>query len=304
MHSHTHDHTAAETGARALGLAAALTGGMMLAEFVGGWWANSLALISDAGHMLTDVGALLVSLAALKIAATPPDAKRTFGLQRAEILAALFNGATLLALSAYIVCEAVPRLFHPEPIQSDIMMVVAAVGLIVNVAGFFLLRTHSRENLNIRGALLHVLGDLFSSIAVLVGGLFVWWLGWNWLDPLLSLLIAAVILQGAVRVVREALGILLEFAPAHVNTAEIENLVLAQPGVLGMHHLHVWSISSQRHALSAHLLVGDRPMRENDSLLEELRHSLKDRFSIGHATFQLERQPCDDPGHPSPKTKE
>ena len=184
------------------------------------------------------------------------------------------------------------------------VMAVAAVGLVVNVAGFFLLRTHSRENLNIRGALLHVLGDLLSSVAVLVGGLFVWWQGWNWLDPLLSLLIAGVILHGAVRVVREALGILLEFAPAHVNTAEIENLILAQPGVLGMHHLHVWSISSQRHALSAHLLVGDRPMRENDSLLEELRHALKDRFSIGHATFQLERQPCDDPGHPSPKTKE
>ncbi|HPC57757.1 MAG TPA: cation diffusion facilitator family transporter [Kiritimatiellia bacterium] len=298
-HDHVHDHAAQGTGARALGLAAALTGGMMLAEFVGGWRANSLALISDAGHMLTDVGALLVSLAALKMADTPPDAKRTFGLQRAEILAALFNGATLLALSAYIVYEAVPRLFHPEPIQSGIMMAVAAVGLIVNVAGFFLLRTHSRENLNIRGALLHVLGDLLSSIAVLVGGLFVWWQGWNWLDPLLSLLIAAVILQGAVRVVREALGILLEFAPAHVNTAEIENLILAQPGVLGMHHLHVWSISSQRHALSAHLLVGDRPMRENDSLLDELRHALKDRFSIGHAMFQLERRECDDPGRVS-----
>jgi cobalt-zinc-cadmium efflux system protein len=304
MHSHPHDHAAAGTGARALGIAAALTGGMMLAEFVGGWWANSLALISDAGHMLTDVGALLVSLAALKIASAPPDAKRTFGLQRAEILAALFNGVTLLALSAYIVYEAVPRLFHPEPIQSGIMMAVAAVGLVVNVAGLFLLRTHSQENLNIRGALLHVLGDLLSSIAVLVGGLFVWWHGWTWLDPLLSLLIAVVILQGAVRVTREALGILLEFAPAHVKTAEVEQLILAQPGVLGMHHLHIWSISSRRHALSAHLLVGDRPMRENDSLLDELRHSLKDRFSIGHATFQLEYQPCDDPGHPLPKTKE
>ena len=303
-HDHARDHAATGTGARALGVAAALTGGMMLAEFVGGWWANSLALISDAGHMLTDVGALLVSLAALKMAATPPDAKRTFGLQRAEILAALFNGVTLLALSAYIVYEAVPRLFHPEPIQSGIMMAVAAVGLIVNVAGFFLLRTHSKENLNIRGALLHVLGDLLSSVAVLVGGLFVWWQGWNWLDPLLSLLIAVVILQGAVRVTREALGILLEFAPAHVKSAEVEQLILAQPGVLGMHHLHIWSISSQRHALSAHLLVGDRPMSENDSLLDELRHALQDRFSIGHATFQLEHQPCDDPGHPLPKTKE
>ncbi len=303
-HPHDHDHGAQGTGARALGIAAALTGGMMLAEFVGGWWANSLALISDAGHMLTDVGALLVSLAALKMAATPPDARRTFGLQRAEILAALFNGATLLVLSAYIAYEAVPRLFHPEPIQSGIMMAVAAVGLAVNAAGFFLLRTHSEENLNIRGALLHVLGDLLSSVAVLAGGLFVWWRGWNWLDPLLSLLIAAVILQGAVRIIRESLGILLEFAPAHVKTAEVEKLILARPGVLGMHHLHIWSISSRRHALSAHLLVGDRPMRENDVLLEELRHSLNDRFSIGHATFQLEHQPCDDPGRPAPKAKE
>ena len=306
MHSHPpdHDHGAQGTGARALGIAAALTGGMMLAEFAGGWWANSLALISDAGHMLTDVGALLVSLAALKIAAAPPDARRTFGLQRAEILAALFNGVTLLALSVYIVYEAVPRLFHPEPIQSGIMMAVAAAGLLVNLAGFLLLRTHSEENLNIRGALLHVLGDLLSSVAVLVGGLFVWWQGWFWLDPLLSLLIAAVIVTGAVRVTREALGILLEFAPAHVKPAEVEKLILAQPGVLGLHHLHLWSLSSRRHALSAHLLVDDRRVSESDSLLAELRRLLHDRFDIDHATLQLEHQPCNDPGCPITQREE
>lgn len=303
-HDHAHDHAANGSSARALGLAAALTGGMMVAEFVGGWWANSLALVSDAGHMLTDVGALLVSLWALKLAQTPADARRTFGLQRTEILAALFNGVTLLALSAYIVYEAIPRLFHPEPIQSGIMMAVAAVGLAVNVAGFFLLRTHSEENLNIRGALLHVLGDLLSSVAVLVGGLFVWWKGWIWLDPLLSLLIAAVIVNGAVRVTREALGILLEFAPAHVKPAEVEKLILGQPGVCGMHHLHLWSLSSQRHALSAHLLVDDRRVSESDSLLMELRHLLKDQFSIGHATFQLEHQSCDETGCHSTEEKE
>ena len=303
-HPHHHDHGAQGTGARALGIAAALTGGMMLAEFVGGWWANSLALVSDAGHMLTDVGALLVSLAALKIAAAPPDARRTFGLQRAEILAALFNGVTLLALSAYIVYEAIPRLFHPEPIQSGIMMAVAAAGLLVNLAGFFLLRTHGEENLNIRGALLHVLGDLLSSVAVLVGGLFVWWQGWIWLDPLLSLLIAAVIVTGAVRVTREALGILLEFAPAHVKPLEVEKLILAQPGVLGLHHLHLWSLSSQRHALSAHLLVDDRRVSESDPLLAELRLRLQDQFKIGHATFQLEHLICDETGCHSTEEKE
>ena len=303
-HDHRHDHAAPGSGARALGIAAALTGGMMLAEFVGGWWANSLALVSDAGHMLTDVGALLVSLWALKLAQTPADARRTFGLQRTEILAALFNGVTLLALTAYVVYKAIPRLFHPEPIQSGIMMAVAAVGLIVNVAGFFLLRTHSKENLNIRGAVLHVLGDLLSSVAVLVGGLFVWWQGWTWLDPLLSLLIAAVIVNGAVRVTREALGILLEFAPAHVKPAEVEKLILAQPGVLGLHHLHLWSLSSQRHALSAHLLVDDRRVSESDPLLTELRHLLKDQFSIGHATFQLEHQSCDETGCQGTEEKE
>ena len=289
MHSHDHSHVSKNTGARALGIAAALTGAMMLAEFLGGWWANSLALISDAGHMLTDVGALLVSLWAMKLAQTPADARRTFGLQRTEILAALFNGVTLLALSAYIVYQAVPRLFHPEPIQSGIMMAVAFVGLIVNVAGFLLLRKHSGESLNIRGALLHVLGDLLSSVAVLAGGLFVWWRGWNWLDPLLSLLIAAVIVNGAIRVTREAIGILLEFAPAHLKAEEVERMILNQPGVLGLHHLHIWSLSSQRHALSAHLLVDDRLVSANDSLLAELRHLLKDQFSIGHATFQLEK---------------
>jgi len=304
MPSHDHDHAAKGTGARALGIAAALTGGMVLAEFAGGWWANSLALVSDAGHMLTDVGALLVSLWALKLSRTPADARRTFGLQRTEILAALFNGVTLLALSAYIVYEAVPRLFHPEPIQSGIMMAVAFVGLIVNVAGFFLLRMHSAESLNIRGALLHVLGDLLSSVAVLVGGLFVWWRGWNWLDPLLSLLIAVVIVQGAVRVTREALGILLEFAPAHVKIAEVEKMILAQPGVLGLHHLHLWSLSSRRHALSAHLLVDDRRVSEGDVLLAQLRHLLKGQFSIDHATFQLEHQICDESGCHAPEEKE
>ncbi len=295
-HDHRHDRVAEGTGARALVLAAALTGGMMVAEFVGGWWSNSLALISDAGHMLTDVGALLVSLAALKLAQTPADARRTFGWQRTEILAALFNGVTLLALSAYIVYEAVPRLLHPEPIQSGIMMAVAAVGLLVNVAGFFLLRPHSKENLNIRGAMLHVLGDLLSSVAVLVGGAFVWWKGWTWIDPVLSLLIAAVIVNGAVRVTREALGILLEFAPAHVKPAEVEALILAQPGVRGLHHLHLWSLSSRRHALSAHLLVDDRRVSESDSLLAELRRLLHDRFDIDHATFQLEHRTCEDQG--------
>jgi len=300
MPSHDHDHNPAaeRTGSRALGIAAALTGGMMLAEFIGGWRANSLALISDAGHMLTDVGALLVSLWALNLARAPADARRTFGLQRAEILAALFNGATLLALSAYIVYEAVPRLFHPEPVQSGIMMAVAFAGLCVNGAGFLLLRKHSGESLNLRGALLHVVGDLFSSLAVLVGGLFVWWKGWNWLDPLLSLLIAVVILQGAFRVTREALGILLEFVPAHMKVTDVERMILDQPGVLGLHHLHIWSLSSRRHALSAHLLVDDRPLSESDSLLAQLRYRLKDQFSIGHATFQLEHKRCDESGCP------
>lgn len=295
-HEPTHKHAAKGSGARALAIAAALTGGMVLAEFVGGWWANSLALISDAGHMLTDVGALLVSLVALKLAQTPADARRTFGLQRIEILAALFNGTTLLVLSAYIVYAAVPRLFHPEPIQSGIMMAVAFVGLVVNVVGFFLLRRHSQDNLNIRGALLHVLGDLLSSVAVLTGGLFVWWRGWTWLDPLLSLLIAVVIVNGAVRVLREAIAILLEFAPAHVKPSKVKELILAQPGVMGLHHLHLWSLSSQRHALSVHLLVDDRRVSESATLLAQLRHQLQAQFNIAHATFQLEHQMCDDPG--------
>jgi cobalt-zinc-cadmium efflux system protein len=184
------------------------------------------------------------------------------------------------------------------------MMTVAFIGLVVNAAGFLLLRKHSGENLNIRGALLHVLGDLLSSVAVLTGGLFVWWQGWNWLDPLLSLLIAAVIVNGAVRVTREALGILLEFAPAHVKADEVERMILNQPGVLGLHHLHIWSISSQRHALSAHLLVGDQLVSANDALLVGLRHLLKVQFSIGHATFQLEHQPCNESGCNDPKEEE
>ena len=298
MPTNAHDHAVEGSGAQSLRMAAVLTGAMMLAEFLGGWWANSLALISDAGHMLTDVGALLVSLWALKIAQTPADARRTFGMQRAEILAALFNGVTLLALCTYIVYEAVPRLLHAEPIRSGVMMSVAFVGLWVNVIGFLLLRKHTGESLNIRGALLHVLGDLLSSVAVLAGGFFVWLLGWNWLDPLLSLLIAGIILHGAYRVTREALSILLEFAPAHVKAAELEQLILDQPGVRGVHHLHIWSLSSRLHALSAHVVVDDRLVSENASFFKGLRRLLKDKYDIGHATFQLEHDVCKEPECP------
>jgi cobalt-zinc-cadmium efflux system protein len=294
MHDHHHSHAAKGSSARSLGLTAALTGGMMLAEFAGGWWSNSLALISDAGHMFTDVGSLLVSLWALKLAQTPPDTRRTFGWQRAEILAALFNGVTLLLLCSYIAYEAIPRFLHPEPIQSKVMMVVALAGLLVNVAGFLLLRKHSEENLNIRGALLHVLGDLLSSVAVLGGGLLIWLWGWTWLDPVLSLLIAVIILHGAYRVTREALGILLEFAPAGVKAAEVESELLAQPGVAGVHHLHVWSVSSSLRALSAHVVVDDQLVSATRPLLENLQHHWSERFGIGHATLQFEHAACFD----------
>jgi cobalt-zinc-cadmium efflux system protein len=289
-HEHKHDHRA--DSLKGLWWTLVLTAVLMLVEFAGGWLSGSLALVSDAGHMLTDVLALGLSLLAIRFATTPANAKKTYGFYRLEILAALANGVTLILLSGYIFYEAWQRFGSPTEIKSGLMIVVALAGLAVNIAGFFVLRSSSRENLNVRGAFLHVVGDLLSSVAVIIGGLIIRFTGWLLIDPILSVLIGIMILKGAYGLVKESVDILLEAAPAGIESAEIEKALSGIKGIKTLHHLHVWSLSSGIHALSAHVQIDDQMTSQSDVLLSEIQELLEHEFGILHTTIQFECTEC------------
>ena len=292
-HGHAHRHAAhgpsQASSARRLTVSLAVASLIMVAEALGGWWSGSLALISDAGHMLTDVAALALALMAVVFGARPADVKRTFGFRRLEVLAAQFNVATLLALTVWIVWEAWDRLQHPHPaIGLGIMAAVAAVGLLGNSVILVWLR--GDHNLNTRSAFLHVLGDAVASAAVL-GGACVMWLRPDlaWIDPALSIAIAALILWGAGRLVVEISDILMEACPRHLDVEEITRLMEgADQGVVAVHDLHVWTISSGLYALSAHLVIHGAAIGRNDAILTVVKSSLRRRFGIDHTTLQIE----------------
>jgi cobalt-zinc-cadmium efflux system protein len=255
---------------------------------VGGWLTNSLALMSDAGHMLTDVSALGLSLVALWFAGKPADVKKTYGYYRMEILSALLNGVMLLGITAFILVEAWERFRAPAPVDLQPMALVATVGLLANLGALgFLHRTHS---MNVRGAFLHVLGDTLSSVGVLIGAGVMALTGWFVVDPIISVVISVVIVVGAVRLVRDAVDVLMEAVPAHVDMAQIKELLLHVKGVTAVHDLHVWTISSGVYALSAHLVVQDPMVCNNDEILSAVKHDLNDRFGIDHTTIQIESE--------------
>ncbi len=265
-----------------------LTGTIAIAEAVGGWITNSLALLSDAGHMLTDVSALLLSLLALWFSGKPADLKKTYGYYRMEILSALFNGMLLLGITGFILYEAWERFRTPAEVKLGPMAVVATVGLVANLGALgFLHRSHS---MNMRGAFLHVLGDALSSVGVLVGAAIMAATGWFVVDPIISVLISVVIVVGAIKLVRDAVDVLLEAVPAHVDMEAVKALMLKVPGVTAVHDLHVWSISSGIYALSAHLVVLDPMVCNNDEILSAVKHELYDRFGIDHTTIQIESE--------------
>ncbi len=272
-----------------------LTGTILVVEAVGGYLAGSLALLSDAGHMMTDLLALLLSLFAMSFAARPATHSKTYGYYRMEILTALFNGTLLAVLSLYLFYEAFRRLLHPHPVATGLLLGVAVVGLLANLAGIALL-SPGRKNLNIRGALLHVLGDAFSSLGVIAGGLVMRATGWYRADPLISLLIGLVILYGALRLVKEALDILLEAAPSHVAFGEIARTLEAVEGVAGIHDLHVWSITTGMPALSGHVVVEDRFLSDSDGMLNRIKKVLEERFGIVHTTLQMESKRYEEVG--------
>jgi cobalt-zinc-cadmium efflux system protein len=273
----------------------AITATFTLIEFVGGLLSDSLALMSDAGHMLTDTIALGLSLAAVRIALRPPTEEKTFGFLRAEILTAFINGSTLVVITLVIFYEAAQRLLNPPKIDAPLMLVVAAAGLAANAAGVFVLRDRSKSNLNVRGASLHMMGDLLSSVGVILGALLIMFFGVQSVDPILSILIGSVILFGAWRLISQSTMILLESVPSHVRLNDVKESLLGIEGVGDVHDLHIWTLSSGLHALSAHILVKDQMVSNCSAVIEKCEDLLSRQYAISHTTFQIECQSCTDP---------
>jgi cobalt-zinc-cadmium efflux system protein len=260
-------------------------------EGVGGWIAHSLALLSDAGHMLADAGAIALSLIALRIGARPADARRTYGYYRLEILAALLNGAVLIAIAVGIVFEAWQRLLDPHPVNVRVVALLALVGIALNAAGMWL--THARNSsMNLRSTFLHLAGDLLNSLGVLASAAIIAWTGRPEADPIISFVIAATIVWSAVRLCREAVDVLLEGVPGHLDFSDVNQALGAVPGVAAVHDLHVWTITSGLIALSCHIVVScEGPdCRSHDEILTDARQVLRDKFHIEHTTIQFESE--------------
>src|SRR5919112_2553367 len=268
-----------------LGAVLGLTLVFMLVEAIGGWISGSLALLADAGHMLTDAGALGLSLLSAWIALRPANDNKTFGYQRWEILAALINGAALFGIAAWVIVEAVQRIQHPQPIEAQLFLIVAAAGLLVNLLGLRMLHHSRHGSLNARGAYLHVLGDALGSAGALAAAAIIWLTGWTLADPIVSIALSLLILAGAWRLIRESTDILLDAVPRHVAMADVERRILGVQGVAAVHDLHVWTVVSGVVAMSGHAVVPD--LGAHPGVLEGIRTEMA-ALGIGHVTMQLE----------------
>ncbi len=289
MHESGHTH-GAKANARALKTAIGLTGAYLVAEVAGGILTGSLALLSDAGHMLTDVMALTIALLAIKLGQKPADAKRTFGYYRLEILAAGGNATALFLVAFYILYEAWQRFQSPPEIHSLPMLIVAAVGLVVNLAAMRVLHAGSTHSLNLKSAYLEVWSDLLGSIAVIAGALVIRFTGWEKVDPLLAVLIGIWVLPRSWKLIAESVNILLEGVPQGIQLAQIEDRLTAISGVRSVHDLHVWAITSGKNSLTAHLVLVEG--NEQQDVLETVSAALADDFGIAHTTVQIETVPC------------
>lgn len=271
-----------------------ITAGIMVAEIVGGLLANSLALLSDAGHMLTDILALGMSLAAMRFAQRPPTSSKTFGLYRLEILAAFFNGMLLLFISFYIFYEAYHRLVEPREIKGLFMLGVAVIGLLANGVGILILRKSALKNLNVKSAFFHVVGDTISSGGVILGGLVIIYTGWYMIDSLIGIFIGLLILRGAYGLVKESIDIFLEATPKEIDMDKMVDDLLRIEGVKDVHHLHLWTITSGIYAMSAHVLIDDLLISKSNRILDEIERLLQDKYSMEHTTIQFESESCGD----------
>jgi cobalt-zinc-cadmium efflux system protein len=287
-HGHGHAHAGARNQRRLL-LTLVLAALYMVAELVGGLLAGSLALLADAGHMLSDSGALALSLFAIWIARRPANPRRTYGYYRTEILAALANAATLIGISLYIFVEAYQRLLDPRPVEGRLVMWIAVGGLVVNLLGLLILHGGKDESLNVRGAWLHLLTDALGSVGAITGGALIWAFGWYWADPVVSALIGVLVIYSAWDLLRESVSVLLEGTPSHIDLEAVRGAMLEVEGVEAVHDLHVWTITSGMDAMSGHVVVGARhERRPSGEILAELHDVLHQRFGLGHMTIQIE----------------
>jgi cobalt-zinc-cadmium efflux system protein len=290
--NHDNHHHSSSNSWRRLSVVLFLTAVYMVAEVIGAWWTGSLALLADAGHMFTDVAALILALSAVWFGARPADSKKTFGYYRLEIVAALVNGVALVLMSLLIFYGAYERWIEPPVVRSGPMMLVAAGGLAINLICAWILHGRHDIDLNIRGAWMHVMGDALGSVAAILAGACMALFGWYRADAAFSVVIGVLIIWGSARLIRESTNVLLEGTPAHINLAAVEDAILDTDGVADVHDLHVWTITSGRDALSAHVIHAQSISQPD--LLRELRTKLHDRFGVDHLTIQMETPDFED----------
>ena len=275
-------------------IALVLTGTFMFVEIVGGILSGSLALLADAGHMLTDTMALALAAAAFHVSKRPPGGSLTYGYQRFQILAAFVNGLSLLFIVGWILYEAVERFVTPRDILGETMLVVAAAGLVVNIISFAVLHTGDQENLNIRGAALHVAGDLLGSVAAIVAAIVIIYTGWTLIDPILSVAVAMLILRSAWSLLKRSAHVLLEGAPDWLDVADMQERVVANvPGVSGIHHVHVWGLTPQQLMLTMHVTLADNVPSQSD-VVRRVKAFVEQEYGIGHSTVEVEIDGCAD----------
>ena len=290
-HSHAHDH-AAGASSRMLTIALALTTTFLIAELVGSFVFNSLALLSDAAHMFTDSAALAIALAAIKIGQRPADDARTFGYRRFEILAAAFNALLLFAVAGYVLYEGIKRFFEPSDVQSTGMLAVAIVGLVINFVAMRLLSSGKEASLNVKGAYLEVWADMLGSLGVIIGAVVIMLTGWQWVDPVVAIGIGVWVLPRTWTLLKDTTQILLEGVPRGTNVAALRAAIRATPGVAGVHDLHVWSLTSDDHSLSVHVELAKHA--DFEAVRSAVAKTLHDVYNIEHATIQVEREACKD----------
>lgn len=293
-HSHSHHHHPKVEGKK-LFWTVLLNLSITIAEFVGGVFSNSLALISDAFHNLGDTFAILITWITVKISNRPSDTAHTFGYRRIQILAALFNSVTLIAISIYLLFEAYERFMNPQPIKSLVMLIVASIGLLANLISVLLLQNHQKENINIKAAYLHLIGDTLSSVAVIVGGILIYFYSIYWIDPLITVLISVYIIKETYQVLYRTYKILMQSTPPGIEISEVVEVLLTLPEVSGVHHVHIWNLTDSEMHFEAHLdLEEDLPVSKGSQVIDHAQDLLIKEFGIKHITIQLEFNRCDD----------
>jgi cobalt-zinc-cadmium efflux system protein len=293
--AHSHDNS--RNNMRRVQFALVLTAAFMVVEVIGGIVSGSLALLADAGHMLTDTMALALSALAFQVSAKPPDSRRSYGYQRFQILAAFVNGLSLLMIVGWILFEALQRLMAPTQVMANTMLVVASAGLVVNLVSFIVLHGGDRDNMNIRGAALHVAGDLLGSVAAIVAALVIMATGWMPIDPLLSVLVAMLIFRSAWMLVKRSAHILLEGAPEWLDVAKMKSTIVARvPVVTDIHHVHVWGLTPQHLMLTMHVTLADATPVATP-VIRDIKSVLREEFGIKHSTIEVEADACADEPH-------